>query len=158
MPALTAVVGDVTKQAVDAVVTTANNALRIGGGVNGAIHRVGGTEILHDCVTRFPDGLATGDAGWTTAGDLPAKWVIHTVSPNHSAGQTDRALLASCYRRALEVADELGACTVAFPLISSGAYGWSRRDFVLEAKHRPADVQISLLYSSARTPSLIRCS
>jgi O-acetyl-ADP-ribose deacetylase (regulator of RNase III) len=97
--------------------------MRGGGGVDGAIHRAGGPAILRDCVARFPRGLATGDAGWTTAGDLPARWVIHTVGPNHRAGQRDRALLESCYRRALEVADELGARTVAFPLISAGTAG-----------------------------------
>ncbi|WP_155373743.1 macro domain-containing protein [Catellatospora vulcania] len=134
MPALNALVGDITKQAVDAVVNTANSVMRGGsGGVNAAIHRVGGPAILHDCVTRFPNGLAIGDAGWTTAGNLPAKWVIHTVSPNHSVGQTDRGLLASCYRRALEVADELGVRSLAFPLIGSGAYGWPRPEAVAAA-------------------------
>ena len=78
----------------------------------------------------FPHGLATGDAGWTTAGDLPARWVIHVVGPNRHAGQTDRALLLSCYSRALEVADELGARTVAFPLVSAGVYGWPKDDAI----------------------------
>src|SRR5689334_24915115 len=98
--------------------------MRGGGGVDGAIHRAGGREILEDCIRRFPDGLATGDAGWTTAGELRAQWVIHVVGPNRHAGQTDRSLLTSCYSRALEVADELGAHTVAFPLVSAGVYGW----------------------------------
>ena len=89
--------------------------------------------ILRDCIERFPNGLATGDAGWTTAGDLPAQWVIHTVGPNYNAGQRDRSLLKSCYRRALEVADELGARSVAFPLISTGVYGWPRRDAIAAA-------------------------
>ena len=78
----------------------------------------------------FPDGLATGDAGWTTAGLLPAQWVIHVVGPNRNAGQTDRGLLLSCYSRALEVADEIGAATVAFPLVSAGVYGWPKDDAI----------------------------
>jgi O-acetyl-ADP-ribose deacetylase (regulator of RNase III) len=98
--------------------------------VDGAIHRAGGPEVLADCVRRFPAGLATGDAGWTTAGNMPARWVIHVVGPNHNAGETDRTLLTSCYRRALEVADELGARSVAFPLVSAGVYGWPREDAV----------------------------
>lgn len=130
---ITAVQGDITRQHVDAVVNAANNAMRGGGGVDGAIHRAGGPAILEDCVARFPDGLATGDAGWTTAGELPARWVIHVVGPNHAAGQTDRGLLLSCYRRALEVADELGARTVAFPLVSAGIYGWPKDDAIAAA-------------------------
>ncbi|MGH3361184.1 MAG: macro domain-containing protein, partial [Nocardioides sp.] len=81
----------------------------------------------------FPDGLATGDAGWTTAGDLPAQWVIHVVGPNFTAGQTDRSLLTSCYARALAVADELGARSVAFPLVSAGIYGWPKDDAIAAA-------------------------
>lgn len=89
MPNITAIHGDITQQQVDAIVNAANNAMRGGGGVDGAIHRGGGPAILQDCIERFPDGLATGDAGWTTAGDLPARWVIHTVGPNYRAGQRD---------------------------------------------------------------------
>lgn len=133
MPTITAVHGDITTQDVDAIVNAANSAMRGGGGVDGAIHRRGGPAILRDCIARFPDGLATGDAGWTTAGDLPAEWVIHTVGPNYRAGQRDRSLLESCYRRALQVADELGVRTVAFPLISSGVYGWPRHDAIAAA-------------------------
>ncbi len=133
MPTITAVQGDITKQDVDAVVNAANNAMRGGGGVDGAIHRGGGPAILQDCIVRFPTGLATGDAGWTTAGNLPARWVIHTVGPNYAAGQTDRRLLESCYRRALEVADELGVRSIAFPLISAGIYGWPRQDAIAAA-------------------------
>jgi len=133
MTRIIAVQGDITEQPVDAIVNAADNAMRGGGGVDGAIHRAGGPQILRDCIARFPDGLATGDAGWTTAGDLPARWVIHTVGPNHAAGQRDRSLLVSCYRRALEVADELGARTVAFPLISAGVYGWPKADAVAAA-------------------------
>lgn len=130
---LIAVHGDITAQPVDAIVNAANNRMRGGGGVDGAIHRAGGPAILADCIARFPDGLATGDAGWTTAGELPARWVIHTVGPNHSAGERDRELLVSCYRRALEVAEERGARSVAFPLISAGVYGWPKADAVAAA-------------------------
>ena len=133
MPTLTAVQGDITTQQVDAIVNAANAAMRGGGGVDGAIHRAGGPAILEDCISRFPDGLATGDAGWTTAGNLPSRWVIHTVGPNHAAGQRDRSLLTSCYRRSLEVADELGARSVAFPLISAGVYGWPKDDAIAAA-------------------------
>lgn len=122
--------GDITRQDVDAVVNAANHRMRGGGGVDGAIHAAGGPAVLEDCERRFPDGLATGDAGWTTAGLMPARWVIHVVGPNYRAGQTDRSLLTSCYRRALEVADELGARTVAFPLVSAGIYGWPKDDAI----------------------------
>jgi len=130
---LTVVRGDITEQVVDAIVNAANSAMRGGGGVDGAIHRAGGPTILDDCIARFPDGLATGDAGWTTAGALPARWVIHVVGPNRHAGQTDRSLLTSCYSRALEVADELGARSIAFPLVSAGVYGWPLDDAVAAA-------------------------
>ncbi|UWF76808.1 MULTISPECIES: O-acetyl-ADP-ribose deacetylase [Microbacterium] len=130
MPALTAVQGDITAQQVDAVVNAANRSMRGGGGVDGAIHRAGGPAILEDCIRRFPHGLATGDAGWTTAGDLPAHWVIHTVGPDWGSGERERSLLESCYRRSLQVADELGALSVAFPLISAGVYRWPREDAI----------------------------
>ncbi|MCH1865255.1 O-acetyl-ADP-ribose deacetylase [Nocardioides sp. CFH 31398] len=125
---VTLVRGDITAQDVDAVVNAANTRMRGGGGVDGAIHAAGGPAVLEDCRRRFPDGLAVGDAGWTTAGAMPATWVIHVVGPNHRAGQTDRSLLVSCYARALAVADELGARTVAFPLVSAGIYGWPLED------------------------------
>src|SRR5215218_4749076 len=125
--------GDITTQEVDAVVNAANSRMRGGGGVDGAIHRAGGPAILEDCIVRFPDGLATGDAGWTTAGEMPARWVIHVVGPNHRAGETDRSLLTSCYSRALAVADDLGARTVAFPLVSAGIYGWPKEDAIAAA-------------------------
>lgn len=130
MVAITAVLGDITEQDVDAVVNAANNQMRGGGGVDGAIHRAGGPAVLEDCIARFPNGLPTGDAGWTTAGNMPARWVIHTVGPNYRAGQKDRGLLQSCYKRSLGVADELGAETVAFPLISAGIYGWPLDDAI----------------------------
>lgn len=127
MTKITIVQGDITQQSVDAIVNAANRHMRGGGGVDGAIHRAGGPDILADCIARFPHGLATGDAGWTTAGRLPAKWVIHTVGPNYLAGETDFDLLVSCYRRSIEIADELGARTVAFPLVGAGVYGWPMR-------------------------------
>ncbi len=130
---ITVVEGDITEQDVDAVVNAANRAMRGGSGVDGAIHAAGGPAVLDDCRRRFPDGLATGDAGWTTAGDLPARWVIHVVGPNFTRGETDRSLLTSCYSRALAVADELGARSVAFPLVSAGVYGWPKRDAVAAA-------------------------
>lgn len=133
MANITAVHGDITRRNVGAVVNAANNAMRGGGGVDGAIHRAGGPEVLQDCIRRFPDGLATGDAGWTTAGNLPARWIIHTVGPNYTAGQRDRSVLESCYRRSLQVADELGAATIAFPLISAGIYGWPKDDAIAAA-------------------------
>ncbi|MBE1877667.1 O-acetyl-ADP-ribose deacetylase [Myceligenerans pegani] len=130
MTTIRAVRGDITEQRVDAVVNAANRAMRGGGGVDGAIHGVGGPEILADCRRRFPNGLATGDAGWTTAGNLPARWVIHTVGPNWNRGERDRELLVSCYRRVLETADELGATTIAVPLIGAGSFGWPVDDAV----------------------------
>ena len=130
---VTVVRGDITTQDVDAVVNAANNRMRGGGGVDGAIHRAGGPAVLEDCKRRFPHGLATGDAGWTTAGEMPATWVIHVVGPNYNAGQRDRSLLTSCYSRALAVADELGASTVAFPLVSAGVYGWPKDDAIAAA-------------------------
>ena len=130
---LTVVHGDITEQQVDAVVNAANRRMRGGGGVDGAIHAAGGPEVLEDCKRRFPDGLATGEAGWTTAGRMPARWVIHVVGPNFSAGERDRSLLTSCYRNALRVADALGARTLAFPLVSAGIYGWPKDDAIAAA-------------------------
>ena len=137
---ITAVCGDITQQEVDAVVNPANTGMRGGGGADGAIHHAGGPSILRDCIARFPNGLPTGDAGWTTAGDLPARWVIHTVGPNYKSGQRDRSLLETCYRRVMEVADELGARVVAFPLISAGAFGWPRQDAIAAAIETIASV------------------
>lgn len=127
---VTVVQGDITVQEVDAVVNAANARMRGGGGVDGAIHRAGGPAVLEDCIARFPDGLPTGQAGWTTAGNMPAQWVIHVVGPNYAAGERDRTLLTSCYANALKVADELGARTVAFPLVSAGIYGWPKDDAI----------------------------
>jgi len=115
---------DITTVAADAIVNAANSALRGGGGVDGAIHRAGGPSILAECIGRYPDGVPTGQAGWTTAGDLPASYVIHVVGPNYTAGQRDPALLESCYRNALQLADELGVRHLTLPAVSAGIYGW----------------------------------
>ena len=125
--------GDITEQQVDAVVNAAFGRMRGGGGVDGAIHRAGGSEILEDCRRVVPDGsrLPTGQAVATTAGRLPACWVIHVVGPVHGSGTRDQ--LVSCYAEALRVADELGARSVAFPLVSAGVYGWPREDAIRAA-------------------------
>ncbi|TMM07802.1 MAG: O-acetyl-ADP-ribose deacetylase [Actinobacteria bacterium] len=123
MRSLTVVLGDLTEQSVDAIVNAANSSLAGGGGVDGAIHRAGGPEIGEAC--RQLGGCETGDAKATTAGRLPARWVVHAVGPVWRGGQAgEHGLLASAHRRSLEVALELGARTVAFPAISCGIYGF----------------------------------
>lgn len=141
--------GDITRQRVDAVVNAANSSLLGGGGVDGAIHRRGGPEILDECralrASRYGKGLPTGQAVATTAGKLDARWVIHTVGPVWQGGRGDPSLLASCHREALRVADELGARTVAFPAISTGVYGWPLEDAariaVETVRETPTDVE-----------------
>lgn len=124
--------GDITQTEADAVVNAANSTLLGGGGVDGAIHRRGGKEILAECrrlrETELPDGLPAGQAIPTTAGNLPARWVIHTVGPVWAKTIDKSETLASCYRESLRVAKELGAQTVAFPAISAGIYGWPMDD------------------------------
>jgi O-acetyl-ADP-ribose deacetylase (regulator of RNase III) len=122
-------VGDITREHVDAIVNAANSTLMGGGGVDGAIHRAGGPEILAACKeirrTQFPDGLPTGQAVITTAGNLPAKHVIHTVGPVYGRGGADKAeLLAGCYFNSLRLAVEHGLKSIAFPAISTGVYGY----------------------------------
>ena len=129
--------GDITEIGVDAIVNAANRSLLGGGGVDGAIHRRGGPEILRECqqlrADRLPGGLSTGEAVATTAGRLPARWVIHTVGPVFST-DTDRSpLLRSCYTTSLALAADLGAKSVAYPLISSGVYRWPKEDAVAQA-------------------------
>ena len=132
MATITFVQGDITDQEVDAIVNAANHGLLGGGGVDGAIHRRGGPDILRACrelrATRYPDGLPTGEAVATTAGRLKARWVIHTVGPTWAKTKDKSDLLADCYRSSLRVADELGAATVAFPAISAGVYRWPIED------------------------------
>ncbi|MFD0375361.1 O-acetyl-ADP-ribose deacetylase [Streptomyces sp. NPDC127112] len=132
MVRITLVQGDITAQEVDAVVNAANSSLLGGGGVDGAIHRRGGPEVLAACQdlrrSHYGKGLPTGRAVATTAGRLPAEHVIHTVGPVWSREEDRSELLASCYRESLRVADELGARTVAFPAISTGIYGWPMDD------------------------------
>lgn len=130
---ITLIQGDITEQAVDAVVNAANSSLLGGGGVDGAIHRKGGPEVLAACrklrASHYGKGLTVGQAVATTAGRLPAEWVIHTVGPVYSADDPGRAaLLASCYRESLRVADELGVRTLALPAVSAGIYGWPLDD------------------------------
>ncbi|MCS0600020.1 O-acetyl-ADP-ribose deacetylase [Streptomyces sp. LP11] len=124
--------GDITRQSVDAIVNAANSSLLGGGGVDGAIHRRGGPAILAECralrASRYGKGLPTGQAVATTAGELDARWVIHTVGPVWSAAEDRTALLTSCYRESLRVADELGARTLAFPAVSAGVYRWPMDD------------------------------
>ena len=123
-------VGDITREDVDAVVNAANSTLMGGGGVDGAIHRAGGREILRACEeirrTRYPEGLPTGGAVLTTAGKMTARYVIHTVGPVYSQGKDKSALLAACYKNSLALAMEHALKTIAFPAISTGIYGYPR--------------------------------
>jgi len=148
---LECVLGDITEQQVDAVVNAANSSLLGGGGVDGAIHRNGGPAILAECrqlrATRYPDGLPAGEAVATVAGDLAATWIIHTVGPVWSTTEDRTELLRSCYRNSLAVADELAATSVAFPLISAGAYRWPTDDAVKQAVTgiRQADTTVEVV-------------
>jgi O-acetyl-ADP-ribose deacetylase (regulator of RNase III) len=146
-----AVEGDITRERVDAIVNAANSSLLGGGGVDGAIHAAAGPGLLEECrrlrATTHPGGLDVGDAVATAAGRLPARFVVHTVGPNRHAGQTDPTLLASCFRRSLVVASEVGATSVAAPAVSAGIYGWDVEEVasvavatvreVLDAGHAP---------------------
>jgi O-acetyl-ADP-ribose deacetylase (regulator of RNase III) len=123
-----AVKGDITTQHVDAIVNAANASLMGGGGVDGAIHRGAGPQLGQECRelrrTTHPQGFPVGEAVATGAGNLPARWVIHTVGPNRHMGQTDPALLTSCFQSSLMEATRVGARSVAFPAVSAGVYGW----------------------------------
>ncbi len=123
-----AVRGDITQEQVDVVVNAANESLSGGGGVDGAIHRAAGAAVLHEACASL-GGCPTGDAKATPGFSLPARWIIHAVGPRwHGGGRGEAEMLASTYRRSLEVADGLGARSVAFPAISTGIYGYPRRD------------------------------
>lgn len=128
MTKITLAKGDITAENIDAIVNAANSSLMGGGGVDGAIHRKGGPEIIEECrrirATTHPQGLPPGRAVSTTGGKLAAGWVIHTVGPVYSRNEDRSAILASCHTESLRVADELGAKSVAFPAISTGVYGY----------------------------------
>ena len=153
------VTGDLTEQDVDAIVNAANSSLLGGGGVDGAIHRRGGPEILAECrklrAGHYGRGLRTGQAVATTAGRLAARWVVHTVGPVWSATEDRSPLLRDCYTNSLAVAAELGARTVAFPLISAGVYRWPQDDAVrqaltaIRASPGPADLVRLVLFDAA---------
>jgi O-acetyl-ADP-ribose deacetylase (regulator of RNase III) len=147
------VTGDITTEHVDAIVNAANSSLLGGGGVDGAIHRKGGPEILAECralrAGHYGGGLPVGQAVATTAGRLPARWVIHTVGPVYSASEDRAPLLRSCYTTSLAVAAGLGARSIAFPLISSGIYRWPKEDAVRQAltalRGEPGGVEVARL-------------
>jgi len=143
-PKIEAVEGDITVQSVDAIVNAANSSLLGGGGVGGAIHAAAGPTLLEECRelrrTELPDGLPVGEAVATGAGDLQARWVIHTVGPNRHAGETDPALLASCFEKSLTEAARVGARSIAFPAVSAGVFGWDGSEV--------ADIAVSAVCSS----------
>jgi O-acetyl-ADP-ribose deacetylase (regulator of RNase III) len=144
--------GDITEQDVDAVVNAANSSLLGGGGVDGAIHRLGGPDILAACrdlrAGHLGGGLPTGQAVATTAGRLPARWVIHTVGPVYSTSENRSHLLASAYRESLRVADELGVASIAFPAVSAGIYGWPADD--------AARIAVETVLDTATSVELVR--
>ncbi|TYL52348.1 O-acetyl-ADP-ribose deacetylase [Agromyces mariniharenae] len=156
MPHIELVMGDITAERVDAIVNAANSSLLGGGGVDGAIHRAGGPQILEECralrATVLPDGLPTGDAVATGAGRLAARWVVHAVGPvwpgPGAEADARRLLLASAYRNSARVAHELGAASVAFPAISAGIYGWPADDAALVALETSAGAEAA--------PALVR--
>jgi O-acetyl-ADP-ribose deacetylase len=154
-------VGDITREDVDAIVNAANSSLMGGGGVDGAIHRAGGPEILAACErireTVYPDGLPTGEAVITTGGKLPAKFVIHTVGPIYGRhGGEEARLLAACYENSIALAAGRGLATIAFPAISTGAYGYpkdeaarvSRAAVELALESHSAIVEVRLVFFS----------
>lgn len=150
--------GDITKFHADVIVNAANSGLLGGGGVDGAIHRTGGPAILAECralrETTLKAGLPTGQAVATTAGKLPARWVIHTVGPRYSGRQKDAQLLADAYRNSLAVARELGAKSIAFPSVSTGAYGYPIEEaarIALDCVRGATDLEVTFVLFSADT-------
>ncbi|WP_218159734.1 O-acetyl-ADP-ribose deacetylase [Lentzea albida] len=143
------VLGDITEQEVDVIVNAANSSLLGGGGVDGAIHRKGGPEILAECrklrAGHYGGGLKTGQAVATTAGRLRARHVVHTVGPVWSATEDRSALLADCHRNSLDLAAELGARTIAFPAISTGIYRWPVEDAARIAHEAVQDTELDLI-------------
>jgi O-acetyl-ADP-ribose deacetylase (regulator of RNase III) len=149
-PTIEAVRGDIIEEQLDAVVNAANSSLLGGGGVDGAILRAGGAAQMQgrrELVERI-GSLATGQAAYSTAGDMKCEWVIHVVGPVFSKGEDRSALLASCYREALRVADELGVKTLAFPAVSAGIYGWPMAS--------AADIAVSTVASTPTSVELVR--
>ncbi|HEY1634067.1 MAG TPA: O-acetyl-ADP-ribose deacetylase [Acidimicrobiales bacterium] len=143
-----AVQGDITREQVDAIVNAANQSLGGGGGVDGAIHRAAGAAELHDACAAL-GGCPTGDAKATPGFQLAARWIVHAVGPRYQDGRRGEPdLLASCYRRALEVADEVGARTIAFPAISTGIYGYPPEE--------AASIAVKTLQSAETRVELVR--
>lgn len=152
--------GDLTDEKVDAIVNAANSSLLGGGGVDGAIHRRGGKAILEECkrirATTHPDGLPTGEAVITTAGELPARYVIHTVGPIYGRNNgRDAELLAACYLSSIDLALANNLKTIAFPSISTGVYGYPKHEAapivyrsVTESLQRNGDITITLVFFS----------
>ena len=148
MPEIVTVQGDITTQKVEVIVNAANGSLMGGGGVDGAIHRSGGPAILEECRQvrreRYPDGLPTGHAVATTAGRLDARWIVHTVGPVYSKEPGAPQLLASCHAASLDIAEALGAKTIAFPAISTGIYGYPVEEAAEVAVNAVAAARTSL--------------
>lgn len=159
------IVGDITSFPADAIVNAANSGLLGGGGVDGAIHRAGGPAILAECrrirAELLPDGLPTGQAVATTAGNLPARWVIHTVGPVYTGSPTDPELLASAHRTSIARARELGARSIAFPAISTGVYGYPvelAAPIALAEAQAAEDLEITFVLFSAAALAVFRAA
>lgn len=151
MKELTVIKGDITTQKVDVIVNAANSSLMGGGGVDGAIHRKGGSDILKECMAiRQKQGKCkTGDAVYTSGGLLPCRYVIHTVGPIWDGGdENEEMLLASCYRKSLEIAEQLNLQSIAFPNISTGVYGYPKAE--------AAKVAIKTILEYAQTESSLK--